>query len=135
MLVTLKEDLLPVHFFFQITGIVRALVTAARWCPRASASANLAVDFDHNYDVEKIYFRPGVQSRIWYLGPCDDLPPARTAVDHVVDVERERGHDDNDDDDNDDDEDDALPPVTTRGPQTGTRADSFFPSSWPPRRS
>jgi hypothetical protein len=89
----------------------------------------LAVDFDHNYDVEKNYFRPSVLSRIWYLGPCDDLlqsPPARTAVDHVVDVERERHDDDND---NDNDEDDTLPPVTTRGPQTGNRADIFFPSS------
>jgi hypothetical protein len=91
----------------------------------------LAVDFDHNYDVEKNYFRPSVLSRIWYLGPCDDLlqsPPARTAVDHVVNVERERGHDDDNDND-DDDEDDALPPVTNRDPQTGNRTDSVFPSS------
>jgi hypothetical protein len=39
-----------------------------------SVSENLAVDFDHNFDGEKIkLFRPGVLSRVWYLGPCDDL--------------------------------------------------------------
>jgi hypothetical protein len=32
----------------------------------------LAVDFDHNYNVEKKKIRPGVLSRIWYLGLCDD---------------------------------------------------------------
>jgi hypothetical protein len=37
-------------------------------------NANLAVDFDHNFDDEKENFsRPGVLSRICYLGPCDDL--------------------------------------------------------------
>jgi hypothetical protein len=115
---------LPVHFF-QITGIVRRSleVTAARQggggCPRAasSASTNWAVDLDHNFDNEKkTFFRHGVLSRVCYLGPCNDnadeddvLPcfPAprgpqtgnRAAVDPVVDVERERGHDNDDDDD------------------------------------
>jgi hypothetical protein len=55
-----------------------------------SVSENLAVDFDHNFDGEKI-FRPGVLSRVWYLGPCDDLL---------------RGDDDDDDDDDDNADDD-----------------------------
>jgi hypothetical protein len=41
-----KKEGLPVHFFFQITGIVRSLMV----------SENLAVDFDHNFDGEKINF-------------------------------------------------------------------------------
>jgi hypothetical protein len=37
-------------------------------------SANLAVDFDHNFDDEnENLFRPGVLSMICYLGPFDDF--------------------------------------------------------------
>jgi hypothetical protein len=35
--------------------------------------ANLGVDFDHTSVGEKKLFRPGVLSRVWCLGPCDDL--------------------------------------------------------------
>jgi hypothetical protein len=36
-------------------------------------SANLAVDFDHNFADEKENFsQPGALSRICYLGFCDD---------------------------------------------------------------
>jgi hypothetical protein len=44
-----KEDLLPVHFFFQITGIVRDHCSTM-------VSKNLAVDFDHNFDDKKKTF-------------------------------------------------------------------------------
>jgi hypothetical protein len=36
-------------------------------------TTNLAVDFEHNFDAEKKIDLAGVLSRIWYLGPWNDL--------------------------------------------------------------
>jgi hypothetical protein len=48
------------------------VVASAAAAVGAGAIANLAVDFDHNFDDEKEnFFRPGVLSRIFYLGPCE----------------------------------------------------------------
>jgi hypothetical protein len=51
-----------------IAGAVASAVAGAG----AIVGENLAIDFNHNFDDKKEnFFRPGVLSRICYLGPCE----------------------------------------------------------------